>query len=218
MQKNTYFAVPKIVPFLGGLSLLRQENPPIDYFFIDLFSLNIFVLYMMTYFSDIRFMLISLELLLILLAFFLAHLYRGGKLGKLFATLFIVFFIIGNAWHISNLLIYGRGQYLKPLSLMSHNTQGDNMSIASDHDYRNKVILAYYARRLPNNLNIIYYNYDPERGFSNAGQDYVMTYIYPFMAGKSDNFDCRSWPPQGPEWYIVHRLWMETSKPAPAKL
>jgi len=54
---------------------------------------------------------------------------------------------------------------------MSHNTQGDNMSIASDHDYRNKVILAYYARRLPNNLNIIYYNYDPERGFSNAGQD-----------------------------------------------
>ena len=206
-----------IAGFLGGLSLLRRENPPLDYFFIDLFLLNTFVLYMMTYYSDIRFILITLEFILILLAFFLAHLYREGNLGKFFATLFIIFFIIGNAWHFSKLLIYGRGQYLKAMSFMSNNTQSDNLTIGSDHDFRNKLILAYYARRLPDNLNITYYNYDPGRGFSNADQDYVMTYISPFLGGKSDNFDYRSWPPQGPEWYIVHRLWLETGQPAPAQ-
>src|SRR5208337_1462020 len=169
-----------IAGFWGGLSLLRQENPPLDYFFIDLFLLNTFVLYLMTYYSDIKF-------ILILLAFFLAYLYSGWNLGKFLATLFIIIFIIGNAWHFSKLLIYGRGQYLKAMSFMSNNTQSDNMTIGSDHDFRNKLILAYYARRLPDNLNITYYNYAPGRGFSNADQDYVMTYISPFLGGKSDN-------------------------------
>ncbi len=201
--------------FGAGLALLHQADPPLDFFFIDLFSLNILVLYMTTYFSDIRFILISLEFLLILLASLLAHLYRGGKLGKLFATLFVVFFIIGNAWHISQLLSYGRGQYVKAIAFMAHNTQSDNITIGSDHDFRNKLILAYYAQRLPHNLHLKYYNYDPGRGLSNAEQDYVMTYISPFLAGNPADFDRRAWPPQGPEWYIVHRLWMETGQPAP---
>jgi hypothetical protein len=202
--------------FIWGVQILQHEKSRIELFFIALISINI-ANFLKSEFSDVRYFLICVEFLLLALAFFLGHLYRSGNLGKIVAALLIIFYIAGNALYISDLLKYGRGGYLNALLFIYKQSKGNNIIIGSDHDFRNKLTIAYYLRNLPKNKDVHYYNHDPKIGFSDDRQDEVMSYIKPFLVEKSENFDYRFWPQEGPEWFIIHGIYLKNLELSPRK-
>ena len=57
-------------------------------------------------------------------------------------------FVAGNAVNTGNLLRFGRGQYLAALRFMERNSEGREVVITSDHDFRNGMLVNYYKRYL----------------------------------------------------------------------
>jgi len=68
----------------------------------------------------------------------------------------IVLMTAGHAARLVPLLTQGRGNYSAALSYMSASTPGPVIRAGSDHDYRNGMLLSYYARFLKNGKKIQY--------------------------------------------------------------
>ncbi|MBN8549325.1 MAG: hypothetical protein J0M12_08435, partial [Deltaproteobacteria bacterium] len=78
---------------------------------------------------------------------FLAHLLRRDMVGRILAGVLLGAFILGNANLLGKLLSYGRGQYSEALKFIAKNSLQDEIIIGSDQDFRNSLLVAYYAPR-----------------------------------------------------------------------
>ena len=98
---------------------------------------------------DIRYFLIGIALALLLAADLLAEAWRrGGRLRALGAAL-LALYLIGHAAHVAAFLRHGRGGYREALLWMARESPGPSIRVASDHDFRNGLVLRFYARELP---------------------------------------------------------------------
>lgn len=104
----------------------------------------------------------------------LARCFRHSVAGKTVFAAALVLFTIGNGFLDYQLLSIGRGGYRRALLYMAEQTRGADIVVASDHDFRNKILLMFYARYLP-----------PGKG---------LTYV--------DHKDVA--PGNGPEWLVMH--------------
>jgi hypothetical protein len=101
------------------------------------------VVVMKAEFVAVRYFLFAVPVVLLMSARALAALSRTGRAGR-FASGFILFvFFCGNASRTADLLRYGRGQYREAIRDMTAGS-GDT-TVSSDHDFRNRTILDYYA-------------------------------------------------------------------------
>lgn len=97
----------------------------------------------------VRYFLISVFFLLLLLASLLARLLRRGRWSRIAASVLIAAMLIGNAIHLQRLLRLGRGHYVAALELINAETRGPEITVSSDHDFRNGMLLAFYSARIP---------------------------------------------------------------------
>jgi hypothetical protein len=97
----------------------------------------------------VRYFLVGASFFLLLLALLFARLARAGRLGRWAAALLILAFLGGNAWHTTRLLREGRGQYMAALQYMDSHSSGEIITVGSDHDLRNGVLVDFYAGFLP---------------------------------------------------------------------
>lgn len=65
-------------------------------------------------------------------------------------------FAIGNGINMSSLFRYGHGTYREALHTMAAHTEDAEIRVASDHDFRNRLILEYYRRDLPGGMSLDY--------------------------------------------------------------
>jgi len=110
-----------------------------------------------------RYFLVSISFALIAIGFWLASLYRGHKNGRELVLGALIIFICANSWHTWQLAKHGRGGYMQTLQWILSQTHGnDTVSITSDHDFRNKMVLDFYRTYLPvdTQRRIIYQNRD----------------------------------------------------------
>jgi hypothetical protein len=103
-----------------------------------------------------RYFLVTVPFLLVLLASALARLARLGAAGRVFHAAALALFCVGNAVPIAALLRHGRGHYGDAVAYLVEHTPGDAMTIGSDHDFRNGMVLGYYAERLRSKKEILY--------------------------------------------------------------
>jgi hypothetical protein len=80
---------------------------------------------------------ISVATSLVLLPSGYEALLRRGLAGFGVALALLAIFVAGNAAKTINLLRFGRGQYLSALHFMEINSDGREVVITSDHDFRN---------------------------------------------------------------------------------
>jgi hypothetical protein len=96
----------------------------------------------------VRYFIISVAVSLVLLSSGYAALLRRGVAGRGIGLTLLAVFVAGNAVNTVNLLRFGRGQYLAALRFMEKNSDGREVVITSDHDFRNGMLVNYYKRYL----------------------------------------------------------------------
>ncbi len=96
----------------------------------------------------VRYFMISVATSLVLLPSGYEALLRRGLAGLGVALALLAIFVAGNAAKTINLLRFGRGQYLSALHFMEINSDGREVVITSDHDFRNGMLVNYYKRYL----------------------------------------------------------------------
>ena len=57
-------------------------------------------------------------------------------------------FVLANGWHISQLVLLGRGHYQDVIELMSRETHASHVRVVVDHQFRQGTMLDYYGHRL----------------------------------------------------------------------
>ncbi len=99
-----------------------------------------------------RYFLLSVLLLLILAARWITALWDGSQRsgkprGRMLIAGLLLGSAFGNGWHIAELCRSGRGRYTAALRDMAARTSGPALLIASDHDFRQPVLLQYFDAR-----------------------------------------------------------------------
>jgi hypothetical protein len=97
---------------------------------------------------SVRYFMISVAASLVVLSSGYAALLRRGVAGLGIGLTLLAIFVAGNAVNTVNLLRFGRGQYLAALRFMEKNSDGPEVVITSDHDFRNAMLVNYYKRYL----------------------------------------------------------------------
>ena len=97
---------------------------------------------------SVRYFMVSVAASLVLLSSGYAALLRRGVAGRGIGLTLLAVFVAGNAVNTGNLLRFGRGQYLAALRYMEKNSDGREVVITSDHDFRNSMLVNYYKRYL----------------------------------------------------------------------
>jgi len=133
-----------------------------------------------------RYFLLCIPFFLLLLARWLARVARMGTPGKVLCASLLVLYCSFNLLRFGDLVRYGRGGYSMALNSIARQTEGETISIGSDHDFRNGMIVDYYSRYLPPGKKVVY------------------------VAGTGIR------PEAAPEWLIVHHIGTDPpSPPAP---
>jgi hypothetical protein len=122
-----------------------------------------------------RYFLVSMLLWLLLLARVLAWLVARGGPARAAALLVLALFGVANGARIAGLLDRGRGDYQAALRYMVSHTTGDVTRIASDHDFRNRLVVEYFGPRMSK----------PVRYVSRADQSPTQWYLMQKSAGET---------------------------------
>jgi hypothetical protein len=128
-----------------------------------------------------RYFLVSMLFLQLLVSWQLGQIFQRPY-GKLAYLLIMAVVLGGNVYLTSRLLAYGRGGYESAVNYLLNRSSRPYVLVASDHDFRNKLVLAYYFLRARATDRIVYVN---------SGH----------------------WPPEGPEWFLVHDSSQDFSPP-----
>lgn len=105
-----------------------------------------------------RYFLVSMLFLQLLISWFLGWLYERPY-GKVAYVLVLAAILGGNAVLTARLLTYGRGGYDAAVRYMLDQTFSERVFVASDHDFRNKTVLAFYFARAGDSGRAGYYEF-----------------------------------------------------------
>lgn len=105
-----------------------------------------------------RYFLVPLAFFLLSLAFVLADGLRSRRHPVRAATIaLLAAMLAGNAWNIARFLGDGRGRYREAVLYLAERTAGPVITVGSDHDFRNGLVLRYFAQRMPSAKPLVYY-------------------------------------------------------------
>lgn len=148
-----------VIAFLAGLILLRREGSDLWLFYVLVVVIVPALLLLALRRQEVypRYFIVSTTFLLLLESHLLARLLRQGRLGKTAGVLLLGAFLIGNGIQINRLIQIGRGDYREWLTFIENETDGRLVTLASDHDQRHLVVLAYARARGTTDKEMVYY-------------------------------------------------------------
>jgi hypothetical protein len=105
-----------------------------------------------------RYFFVSAVFFVMLTAQLLALWVQRGGAWRTLAVLLLAAMLAGSAVHTVRLLRLGRGQYAAALRYVyDHSAPGESViTVASDHDFRNRMVIDYYGKKLPADKSIVY--------------------------------------------------------------
>jgi hypothetical protein len=96
-----------------------------------------------------RYFLVCAPFVLLLAGHSLTFLARRGGAARTVAAMLVGLFVLGSAHQIYRLATVGRASFHEAVMLMGRVTQGPVIAVSSDQDFRNELVLRFYARYLP---------------------------------------------------------------------
>jgi len=103
-----------------------------------------------------RYFLVCFPFFYLLAGHLLAHLFLRSGTWKAVYVILMLLFVFGNAARTMPLLPLGKGGYREAVLFMAKHTAGREISVGSDHDFRNTMYLSFYSRYLPSEKEIFY--------------------------------------------------------------
>jgi hypothetical protein len=103
-----------------------------------------------------RYLVITFPFFYLVLSFIFGKLFRTGRKGFYLVLGVLCLYLIGQAHHLLPLFKQGRGNYQAILAEISNGSSGNILTIGSDHDFRNKMLLTFYQRFLPDRQTLRY--------------------------------------------------------------
>jgi hypothetical protein len=119
----------------------------------------------------VRYFLIGVTFALLLLADLLARGLRKGGWRRLASAAALGIFLLGNAHYTGLFLKYGRGGYRAALQTMADASTESVLRVGSDHDFRNPIVLQFYARGLGPERKLAYF---PRERWPTAGTEWFI--------------------------------------------
>jgi hypothetical protein len=104
-----------------------------------------------------RYVIVCFPFYYLIMSFILAKIWRADK--KVFpylAVLIIGLYVGGQSIRLFPLFQYGRGNYQAIIREMTNATAANVITVGSDNDFRNKMVLSFYSRFLPDGKTIQY--------------------------------------------------------------
>ena len=176
---------------LGGLILLRRQGAD-EWGFFALATLAPLVAAVGSPppFLFPRYFLIAVAFGLLLWSFLLGALFRWGGTGRCLSGITILLFVAANARWAAELIRVGRGQYLEALRYLAARDSAAVITVTSDHDHGNRMLVDFYSPYLRPPRPVAYRN----------------------VGG--------TWGPEAPRWLILHRYrtWHESPPPGRFRL
>jgi len=144
----------------AGIFTLRADGSRIWVFFaVTLFAAPAVVVAVRApdfpYWTE-RHFLVCVPFLLLLAASLLARASRRGRAGAALAAALLALYLAGNALHTADFLRLGRGHYAEAVAYMLERDPEPELTVGSDHDFRNSMLLAFHARALPAGRSLAY--------------------------------------------------------------
>ncbi|KPJ75884.1 MAG: hypothetical protein AMJ54_13500 [Deltaproteobacteria bacterium SG8_13] len=148
-----------IVAMVVGTVLLYQDGSFLWVFFPTVLLAAPFLVVAATRptYLYFRYFLICTPFLYLLLGYLLGRWYRSAFLvSRLLVVALLVAFVFSQALRLAPLLQSGRGSYRAAVRYLEANTDGNEIRVGSDHDFRNQVLLSFYARFLSPGVRLAY--------------------------------------------------------------
>ncbi len=121
-----------------------------------------------------RYFIVCIPFFYLLLGYVAAkHIRSAGSHIRWVLVAAMCLFAVAQAQRVAPLLRLGRGSYQAAVQYILSNSQKRFVGIGSDHDFRNKVLLAFYTDKLPKPKRL-YYTDQP--GWKKAAPDWIFTH------------------------------------------
>jgi hypothetical protein len=158
-----------------------------------------------------RYFYVSAALLLLLVARLLALLAARASVAALLA---VVLFLGGQYRHLQRLIADGRGDYGVAVAHMMARAPGRPVRVASDHDFRNALVISYQAARQRVQDQLVY---TPSAAFAASGADWYVVHrpadappppsVFRDTGGRTYQLDrsLPSAPLSGFHWFLFKR-------------
>ena len=130
---------------------------------------------------DVRYFFVLFPFVWLLGARALARVAASGHAGRLAAVSIAALSFAGNVSNTLPLLRDGRGHYMEIVSTMAQLSSSETITVGSDHDFRNSLVLEYYAEKLPANRHVIYV---PTGSWTPESPEWIVT--HDFAAPRSE--------------------------------
>jgi len=142
----------------GSLGLQRQGNPASTFFGMSLLVAPVLVFLVADpqafYF---RYFAVCFPFLYLLLSYVLCRVgRRSPRIGRPLSVAIVCLFVAGQSLRIYPLLQLGRGSYVAALTRILQQSSQPVVRVGSDHDFRNRTVLAFYVPRLPGGQRLRY--------------------------------------------------------------
>ena len=118
-----------------------------------------------------RYFLVSLLFLQLLVSWGLVRLFERAKYGKVLTLLLLAVILAGNAAATARLLAVGRGGYQAAVQFMLTHASDGPLTVGSDHDFRNGLVLEYYFLRSGSPRRLAYF---AQGQWPQAGPEWVL--------------------------------------------
>ena len=143
---------------LIGAYLYQKEGNRVWSFVIPILVLPpvviIFVLRPTIYYF--RYLVVTFPFFYLLLSSLLGRLYRSSGKYSYIPLIILCVYFIGQTQYLLPLLRDGRGNYQAILREISEKSEGNDLKVGSDHDFRNRMLLSFYQRFLPSQQTLQY--------------------------------------------------------------
>jgi hypothetical protein len=103
-----------------------------------------------------RYFLVAVPSFLLLLASALARAWRRGGAARAAAAAALALLATANAGAIARLVHDGRGTYREAVATVVQSAPPGERTVGSDHDFRNRAVLEWYARGVPGGETLVY--------------------------------------------------------------
>jgi hypothetical protein len=163
--------------FWGFVILVRERRDELIFFATSLFVAPalIFLVYEPR-FLDVRYFFVLVPFLWILAGRALAYL-ASQDYGpdRVIASAAVLFVLIGNMLQLIWPMREGRGHYRDAVATMASLTSGNEVTVSSDHDFRNRLMLDYYGEERPSGKSIVYI---PSDGITAGRAEWYLTHTF----------------------------------------
>lgn len=139
--------------------MLYTDKKPLWSFYLSILIIAPAVIIAITnpsYFH-FRYLIVCFPYYYLILSFILARVWRAGKKALPYlVALILCLYVAGQSLRLGPLFQYGRGSYQTVIRQMENSTAASVITVGSDNDFRNKMVLSFYARFLQGGKTIQY--------------------------------------------------------------